>query len=105
MAMRLIKKLDTNTYKKYDFSAVKCANIPISQRKLVFALFLKTKEELKLVNKAVKHVDATDAPRRTLLVEVKTLSTGLVRKTKDKEKIRINRDYNLKLVMGAAENA
>lgn len=105
MAIHLIKKLDTNTYKNYDFSAVKSANILISQKKLVFVLFLKTKEELKLVNKAAKHVDATDAPSRTSLVEVKTLSTDPVRKTKGSEKIRINRDYNLKLVMGAAESA
>ena len=70
----------------------------------MFALFLKTKEELKLVNKAAKHVDATDALSRTSSVEVKTLSTDLVRKAKDRERIRINRDYNLKHVMGAAEN-
>lgn len=49
-------------------------------------------------------MDATDALSRTSSVEVKTLSTDLVRKAKDRERIRINRDYNLKHVMGAAEN-
>lgn len=80
-------------YDKSDFSAVKYANIPINQKRLAFVLSLKTKEELKLESRDVRHVDAMDVLNRTLSVAGKTLNTSLGRKVNGNEKIKIiNKD-------------
>lgn len=61
-------------------SAVKFANILIKQRKHVYVLCPKAKEELKSVIKAVKHAGAVVAPNKISLAGVKILNISPDRK-------------------------